>query len=151
MTFHTLNDALDFAKQAVERQKAGEGLHTTGCYSLGQIIEHLARSIEVGLGRVEVPPAPFLVRFFSRLMKNRFLKKGMKPGFKLPTATQDLFWPINEVDSVLALDHYEAAVSELMNTEKPASHPYFGDMSLQEHVTLHCRHAELHFSFVAKD
>lgn len=148
MTFNTLNDALDFAKGAVERQKAGRGVHTTGSYSLGQIIEHLARSIEIGLGRVEAPPAPWLVRFLSRLMKKRFLKNGMKPGFKLPKATQDLFWPTSEVDLVLALDHYEAAVSELMSTEKPVAHPYFGDMSLQEHVALHCRHAELHFGFV---
>jgi hypothetical protein len=39
----------------------------------------------------------------------------------------------------------------LMRTEKSVAHPYFGDMDLREHIALHCRHAELHFSFVVID
>ena len=149
--FDSCDQALAKATELITRQLEGGAVSTTGNFSLPQIVEHLARSIDIGLGQIDVPKVPWLVRIVAKMMKKRFLNQGMKPGFKLPSSTQDIFWPESEVDPQLALSHYAESLSKLSTVPEPISHPYFGEMTREEQVILHCRHAELHFGFVIAD
>jgi len=147
--FESPEEALAAARNFVALRDAGKHVTTTGNYSVPQIIEHLARSIDIGLGEQSVPKVSWLVSMMAKMMKKRFLVKGMKPGFRLPAETQSLFWPEEEVDAQSALDHYSESISKLMTAEEPIQHPYFGAMTRKEQAILHCRHAELHFSFIS--
>lgn len=147
--FASPEEALDAAKNFVALQAAGKKVTTTGNYSVPQIIEHLARSIDIGLGEQSVPKPSWLVGMIAKMMKKRFLAKGMKPGFRLPAETQSVFWPEEEVDSDSALNHYSESIAKLMKAEEPIQHPYFGAMTRHEQAVLHCHHAELHFGFIS--
>ena len=148
LEFATLDEALELATEWVKLHASGAQIKTSGEFSLGQILEHLARSIDIGLGNTPVPKASWLMRGIARLMKNRFLRVGMKPGFQLPAASQDLFWPETDVDPEEALQHFAKSISDLLSTQGPIQHPYFGQMTQEEQVVLNCRHAELHMNFV---
>ncbi len=151
LKFERLADALATAEDLAQIQYSGKQLITTGRFFLPQIVEHLARSIDIGLGKSAVTKAPWLLRLIAKRMKNRVLKNGMKPGFRLPAKTQDIFWPNEEVDLSLAMQHYAESISELMSNTTLLEHPYFGEMTRSETELLHCRHAELHLSFVIAD
>jgi hypothetical protein len=72
----------------------------------------------------------------------------MKPGFKLPSKAQSVFWPDGEIETTAGLEHYREAIELFQRTDPLPPHPIFGDMSRADQEQLQCRHAELHLSFV---
>jgi Protein of unknown function (DUF1569) len=121
---------------------------TTGKYSLGQILEHLARTIEIALGQRSAPTIPFPIRMAARMMRPRLLNKPMRSGFKLPSKSQSVFWPDHDVEAEAGLQHYRDAIALFHRTDPHPTHPLLGDITRAEHTQLQCRHAELHLSFV---
>ena len=91
---------------------------------------------------------PFYIRWFAPLLKNRMLNKPMRPGFQLPKQVVDKIVPSGDVDSQDALQHLERAVERLKTEEHREPHLALGRLTRQQWDLLHCRHAELHFSFV---
>lgn len=120
---------------------------TTGNWSLGQILEHLAianeKSID-GFGFVVPMPVQLVARLF---IKNRVLKNGMKPGFRLPVQGQKALVP-DATNPTAALDHLRATLHRLQIETKRSPHPFFGSLTQDESNRLMLRHAELHMSFV---
>lgn len=146
LDFPTLSDAL------ADAESVAAGPHeTTGNWSFGQILEHLARSIDANLDGVEAKP-PLPLRLFGPLMypmmKRMVFGKAMVPGFTLPARFRPQFNPDGDPPLEEALAHYRNAVERANATTELKKHPFFGIMSMEEFNTLHTRHAALHLSFV---
>jgi hypothetical protein len=85
------------------------------------------------------------MRLFGRLMKRRLLKRGLRPGFKLPKDREAAAYPA-VASPQEALDILRQAV-RLRHEKATAIHPLFGKLTHEEWTQLHLRHAELHLSF----
>jgi hypothetical protein len=144
-------ESLQQAMQEAEKLSA-TGVRTSGNYSLGQILEHLARSMDMASGKVAAPRIPFLIGFLARLatkvLKKKFVYGRAKPGFKLPSSAQSAFWPTEAVSVDSGLEHLGEALKSYMATSSFPPHPFFGKLTNDEHHQLQCRHFELHLGFV---
>jgi hypothetical protein len=140
--YDSFDEVLADAQRAV-RDNAG----TTGNWSLGRILEHLAigneKSID-GFGFM----APLPVRMVAGMfLKKRLLAHGLKPGFRLPKRAEQILVP-EEIDPNDALDHLRRSVQRLQTETKRSPHPFLGRMVVDESNRMNLRHAELHMSFV---
>ncbi len=125
---------------------AGMEVRTLGNWSYGQILLHLARSIDVMIDGAPFSfPAP-VQWVMSLLMKKKFLTKGLTPGFKLPKNAGRLIPEEASVEEGMA--EYRTAINRAKTESKRAPHGGFGKMSKDECDQFQFRHAEMHMSFV---
>jgi hypothetical protein len=141
--YASLDEIVADAERAVRDNSA-----TTGNWSLGQILEHLAigqdKTID-GFGF----STPWPVRTIGRLVfKKRVLNKGLTPGFKLSPKAAAILVP-GETDTAAALEHLRKSVERLKTEQKRSAHPFLGPMNVEESTQMCLRHAELHMSFVS--
>ena len=84
LAFAKLEEALADAEALV----AAPNVRMLGNHSLGQLLAHLGIAINSSIdgfsGR-----APWFIRMMAKTVKGRILKKGMRPGFKLPTRREN--------------------------------------------------------------
>jgi hypothetical protein len=80
------------------------------------------------------------------MLKGRFLRNKMSPGFKLPKDVEAGFFPA-ATSPKEALERLQEAVGRLQNERMTTRHPVLGKMTHEEWTRLHLRHAELHLSF----
>jgi hypothetical protein len=122
-------------------------LRTLGNWSAGQVFTHLAVVMNKSIDGFTARP-PATVRFLLRLLlKRRFLTRPMAPGFKLPARAQAEIGP-PPVGAGEALEDLRRAIDRLRAEERRSPHPVFGPLTRAEWDQLHCRHAELHLSFL---
>jgi hypothetical protein len=140
--FERFDDVLADAQRLVEAER----VVTSGNWTLGQILFHLAQAIHMSVDGAEFP-TPWYVRMFGRMFKRRILRR-MPAGFKLPPTAQKQLQGPGDTDVHEALDSLQVAVRRLQQDPHRAPHPVFGQMTLDEWNQLHLRHAELHLSFV---
>ena len=140
-------DTVDQARADAEDLASGN-VRTTGNISYGQILEHLARTLDVVTGESQGPSVPLPMRWLARMMRPLILSRPMKPGFKLPKGSQSVFWPEQDVAVDQAMQHFREAVERYQAMDQFPTHPFFGNMSRQQNDQLQCRHCELHLSFV---
>jgi hypothetical protein len=91
---------------------------------------------------------PWPMRFvISLLFKRKFLSQPMKAGFKLPkkTATEIVPPPTSLEEGLLCI---RQALDRLQMESKRAPSAFLGPLTRDEWDQLHCRHAELHLSFL---
>lgn len=119
-----------------------------GNWSPGQIVGHVARLIECSLDGFEEPNASILVRGILKMMRSSMLNKPMKPGVKLPgkfsflTPDPDITWE-------QAVDQLKKVVLRIETGQQMLHRsPILGFLEHEEWIQLHCRHAEMHFSFL---
>jgi hypothetical protein len=139
--FDTVSDILT----DVERLNQGK-VKALGNWSGGQILTHLAVVMN---GSIDGTPFRFAwpLRLLGRLMKGRILSKGMTPGFQLKgRAAEGLVPPPTSWEE--SLDTFRQAVQRLQTEPKREPSPFLGPMTREEWDQLHCRHAELHLSFL---
>lgn len=141
--FDTLSDILR------EVESLDGSAHTAmGNWTPAQIVQHLTKVIRMALDGIEYR-APWPIPIIMRLFKKSMLSKPMKPGFNLPgrfrvlEPDEDVNWE----DAVAALRTVIGEIKNGRRIDKPS--PLFGPMRHEEWVDLHCRHAELHLSFIA--
>ena len=125
------------------RSLAASDVAPLGNWSIGQVYEHLARSLDSSIdGAGFALPAP--VRWMmTLLMKRKFLKVALPAGFQTTAA----FEP-DETAADVGLASLEAAVARQRVEGSRAMHPAFGRISREEWNEFHLRHAELHMSFL---
>jgi hypothetical protein len=141
-------DSLDDIRADVECLAKCKDMRTLGNWSGGQVLQHLAivmnRSID---GFVARPP--LVVRVILRwLFKRRFLTKPMSAGFKLPAnAMVELVAPATTSldEGFQSIRH---ALKRLKTETTRAPSAAFGPLTADEWEQLHCRHCELHLSFL---
>lgn len=148
LLFQTIEETL----AEVERLNQGK-VRTLGNWSAGQILRHLALGMLISLdGAPKIFPWP--LRLLGRVLKKPMLKniltKGMQPGIRLRGRAAAAFFP-PETSWEEGLKHFRQAIRRLQTETNRAPSPFFGPMTREEWDQLHCRHAELHLSFLVPE
>ena len=140
--FDSVNDIL----RDVEKLNHGE-IITTGNWSAAQIVLHINEIIVMSLDGFTFK-APWVLRVIGRLTRPYFLKRGFKPGFKVPPNAPSLI-PPSDTAWTEALEAIRHTVQRIRNGERmTVPSPLFGKLTHEQWEQFHCRHAELHFSFM---
>jgi hypothetical protein len=140
--FDTIEDIL----ADVERLNQGK-VKSLGNWSGGQILKHLSIVMN---GSIDGAPASFAwpLRVLGRMLKGRILEKGMSPGYQLKGSAANALVP-PAVSWAEGLQIFREAVRRQHTESKREPSPFLGPMTREEWNRLHCRHAELHLSFLA--
>lgn len=140
--FESLDDILHDAEHlaSVETKELGN-------WSKGQIFKHLAIVKNLAIDGSTYRP-PWFIRWIAKMMKKRFLTKTMRPGFQLPKKAMPIFAPPDDVSTEEGLAALREAIARLKSTDERAPNMIFGKMTVDEYTQLHCRHSELHLSFI---
>ena len=141
LTFSSLGEVVADAENLV----ASPNTKTLGNWPLGQLLTHLATAINGSIDGTSAK-APWLIRLIGPLLKGRFLKNRMSPGFKLPKDVEVGFFPAVSSPQE-ALEELRRAVGRLKTEKMTTRHPVLGKMTHEEWTRFHLRHAELHLSF----
>jgi len=123
-------------------------VRTLGEWNEAQILDHVAKLIEFAYAGFPFR-APWIVRVLARrLLLSRCMRKGFKPGFKLPASARILL-PDPDITLAAAAARMGAVLARLERGE-PMTHPspVFGPLTHDQWVRLQLRHAEHHFSFI---
>ena len=129
-------------------------VRTTGKWTPAQNVTHVALLIKFSLDGFEAPNAPLLIRGVAKMMRWSILNKPMRSGMKLPKKFNSLK-PPESITWDEALAGLKKTIDRIDSGGKRMTHrsPLLGFLEHEEWIQLHCRHAEMHFSFlkVAKD
>ena len=117
-----------------------------GRWTDAQIVEHLALGIDMAFDGYGFR-APWPVRGFVHLIKNRVLTGPMPSGFRLPRRGAALLPPA-DVTWDAAVRHLERAIARFDSEVPQHPHPVLGRLTKMEYELLALRHAELHLSFI---
>lgn len=123
-------------------------LVTSGNWTAGQIMAHLAAWIEYGYDGYPIKSPPWFIRWFLKLQLQRMLEKGMQRGVKIPgipggtVGADDM--PTDEGIARLTKAFQRLEARE----EAPYDSPAFGKMSHDDRIRLNLRHAELHLGYL---
>jgi hypothetical protein len=142
--FHTVGDIL----ADVEQLNKGK-IKTLGNWSSGQVLKHLTSVMN---GSIDGFPfrLGWPLRLLGRMVRNRVLTKGMTPGFQLKNEAANAFLPpATSWEDGLAL--FRQAIQRQQAETKREPSPFFGTMTREQWEQLHCRHAELHLSFLVPE
>ncbi len=122
---------------------------TTGNWTPAQIVGHVAGFIECSLDGFEVSSAPLILRGVAKMMRTSFLNKPMRAGVKLPSKFNFLVPPENMTWEE-AREKLRDVVHRIDDKGQRMRHrsPLLGQLEHEEWIQLHCRHAEMHFSFL---
>jgi hypothetical protein len=122
-------------------------IKTLGNWSAGEVLNHLAICLNKSIDGYSHKP-PLLVRLVARtFFKPMFLKKTMGAGFKLPAGALDELWR-PPVPTEEGLKNLTQAITRLKSEPKRAPNPVLGELTREEWDRFHCRHCELHLSFL---
>lgn len=139
-------NSLDDIRADVEMLARSQDLKTLGNWSAGQIFWHLATVMKGSLDGIP-PMMPGFVRAILRLLfKRRFLTKPMAAGFKLPAKAVSIIPPPTSFAD--GLQFIRQQLDRLQAETKREPSPVLGALTREEWDQLHCRHAELHLSFL---
>ena len=141
LKFSTLDEIL----ADVERLNQSK-LRTLGNWSAGQILAHLATTMDWCLDGAPVT-APWYIRLFGWFVKNPFLRNPMPAGFALPEATAKYLVPA-ETSWEEGLRILRTSIQRLKTESQRHRSPFLGELTREQWDQLHCRHAELHLSFL---
>ncbi len=122
-------------------------LEVTGNWTAGQIMAHLAAWIEYGYDGYPIKAPPFFMRWISKLVMKRMIRKGIPAGFKIP-GVPDGTTGQEDMELHAGIARYKMALARMQN--EPAVHfsPAFGKVSEALREKMNLRHAELHLGFV---
>jgi len=139
--FNPLDDIL----ADVEQLNRGP-IRPLGNWSAGQVLKHLTIFMVGSLDGFE-DRAPWFIRLVGKFVKKRMLTKPMSAGFKLPESAARHFVP-GPIDWPDALGQFRVAVRRLKAEGQRHPSSFLGVLTREQWDQLHCRHAELHLSFL---
>jgi hypothetical protein len=138
-------NSLDDITADVERLAQGK-VKAIGNWSPGQILKHVTVPMVWCLDGAPIK-APWYIRLMGWLIKSRFLRNPMPAGFKLSdNFASELVPDATNWDDGLAA--FRAAIARLKAEAQRHPSPFLGEMTREQWDQLHCRHCELHFSFL---
>ncbi len=140
--------SLDEIRADVDTLAAAREVSTIGNWSAGQALKHVATIMNKCVDGFETHP-PFFIRWIVRaFFRRHFLTKPMSAGFKLPKAAAAELIPLPPVSFDEGVSSVRQAIDRLKSTPTRVPSPVLGPMNVDEWTQLHCRHAELHLSFL---
>lgn len=141
--FNSMGDILD----DVEYLAAGDPPRSAGNWTSAQIVQHVATVIDCSIEGFPAVRATLPVRIICRLLRKRILTTPMKPGLNLPRRFAFLL-PESRSTWDEAVDRFRMVLTKLDTQRMTHRSPVLGRVSHEQWVQLHCRHAEMHFSFM---
>jgi len=131
----------------VEKLAAAREIRTLGNWSSGQVFMHLANTMNKSMDGFN-HRLPWPIRVIARVfIKRGFLKKPMKAGFQLPAkSAAELICPSATTEE--GLQNIRKALHRLQTEDHREPSAFLGPMTRDEWEKLHCRHSELHLSFL---
>ena len=122
-------------------------VRSLGNWTPGQVYRHLATTMNSSVdGFGFAVPWPF--RVIGKLfMKKRLINESMRPGFNLPAQAAQVLIPAPTPDDE-GLAGLRIALHRLQTESKRVPSPILGELTRAEWDKMHCRHAELHLSFL---
>jgi hypothetical protein len=139
--------SLDDIAADVEMLARSREIRALGNWTPGQIFQHLAGVMNCCIDGFKTGlPGP--LRFFIRVFfKRKALSKPMPPGFKLNAKAAAELIP-GPLPLEPGLASIRQALQRLKTETKRVPSPFLGPLTLDEWTQLHCRHCELHLSFL---
>ncbi len=139
-------DSYDQVLDDVHRLAEG-GYRQLGNWSLGEICQHLAKSIDMAIDGSDAQ-FPWLLRKIAPLMKNRFLSRPIPSGYKIPPGANV---EPDSAETAAGVAAIEKAVARLRETGDRRAHPLFGTLTRDQWDQFQLRHCELHLSFLVPE
>lgn len=142
LKFATLDDVLadlDTFSQSPPR--------AIGNWTPGQILKHLTVPMIWCLDGAPIR-APWYVRTIGWFMKTRFIANPMPVGFKLSADFARHLEPAEAVSWEEGMQAIRTAIARMKAEPQRHPSPFLGELTPEQWVMLHCRHAELHLSFL---
>lgn len=139
-------DNLDDIRADVDQLAKWPSIRTLGNWSAGQILWHLAVVMKGSIDGIPPMMPGFVMSIMRFLFKRRFLTKTMSAGFKLPAKAASIIPPPTSFED--GLRFIRQALDRLQKESQRAPSPVLGPLTREEWDQLHCRHAELHLSFL---
>lgn len=148
LRFNSLAD-LRADLERLDRAHASGAVRASGNWTPGQVFGHLASFIEFAFDGYpkELQNPPWFIRLVLKLMKRRFLYGKLPVGVKIP-GIKDGTVGITNFPFAEGMTRLRAALARLDAAPPDKPNPIFGSLSHQEWIAIHCRHAELHLSFL---
>lgn len=136
-------ESLDRVMPEVDRLL--EGHVTVGNWSLGQICNHLARTIQIALDPPRRMPWP-VRRLVGPLVLRHFLRRGSMPdGFKSPAS----LIPKPGLDARAEAEALRATIQVFQQSmPEMFDHAFFGKVRKADFARLQCIHCAHHLGFV---
>jgi hypothetical protein len=141
--FSSMQDILD----DVEYLASGDPPRTTGNWKGGQIVKHVAMLITLSIDGFPVAKAPLLMRVVGRLTRKRALAGPLRAGLNFPR-NFDFLAPSAGITWEEAVEYMNETMVRLRDERMTAPHPFLGKVTHEQWEQFHCRHAEMHFSFM---
>jgi hypothetical protein len=138
-------NSIDDIARDVELLAAAREVRALGNMTAGQNLAHVALTMKYSLDGFPAQ-LPMPMRLMGRLFLKRYmLTKPMTPGFKSPPRVKMIPAPVPFEEGLAEM---REMIARLKNETQRAPSPLLGPLSVQEWNDLHCRHAELHLSFL---
>lgn len=143
-TFADLRAELDRIEAA---ERAGR-LRRTGNWTTGQTLGHIAAWMSYPFDGFPMGRAPWFVRAFVAMRRNKYLNEGMPSGVRIPGVSGGTYG-IEDMPLEEGASRLQREIARLESGVKPAHpSPVFGPLDLEDWRRLNLRHAELHLSFL---
>jgi hypothetical protein len=140
-------DRLDQIMPEVDRLLAGHT--TTGSWSLGQVLYHLATAVRLtilGSGTPPAEPGSEAARA-AEVFRKRFFRSGRFPEGARPPIP--VLIPPDEVDERAEAESLRAALLRFEEREGPfPAHPLLGPLTKDEWAAFHRIHSAHHLGFI---
>ena len=145
LRFESLDAALTDAERLVKQL-----CRTLGNWTLGQNLDHLARTVRIGFEGPHILASWFARILIAPFVKKRFITKSMPAGFQF-TKQMEPYRPEDQAVAVAALEELRKQYSRLSRESPSVPHPFLGPLTHEEWLGMHLRHAELHLSFLVPE
>lgn len=150
LRFESVADCRQEIERILQAHQYGT-LRTTGNWTPGQNLSHIAAWIEYAYEGFPVPRPPFFVRWMMRWILPRILRGKMPKNVRIPRVPGGTTG-MDDVTIQDAARRLQAALTRLESDEPaPFDSPAFGKMSHADRIRLNLRHAELHLGYLNYD
>ena len=143
LEFSTMADILEDVKYL----DSGDPPRAIGNWTSAQIVQHVAKLVGYSLDGFPVPKGPLLPRIVLRFMRHSALTKPMRPGIMFPHRFGFLA-PDKAIAWEEAVDTLRRNIARVDTEKMKHPSPILGKLTHEQWVQMHCRHAEMHFSFI---
>lgn len=151
LRFGRMEDILRDVDVLNNRIEGGAKVHAAGNWTPAQVVDHVAKIILYSLDGFPAnakPPLP--IRAILRMMKSSALIKPMKPGTKHRGKMAAALGPDPDVIWGQSVTRMRNIIERLRKGERMTyASPGLGMLAHEEWIQWHCRHAELHLSFIS--
>ncbi len=147
LRFSNLDELLAEIDRVVAADREGR-LKTSGNWTPGQILAHLASWIEYGYNGFPMGKPPWIIRVILGFRLKSYLENGMPRGVKIPGTKEGTFG-MDKMSTEDGAKRLKAAIMRLKDNEPYAyDSPAFGKLGDADRVRLNLRHAELHLGYL---